>query len=533
MAINGTNGNDSFRGTSFADEIFGFGGDDEIFASPGGDTIDGGVDDDVVDYQAFFPHFPSPAIGSYAVIGGAVDVDLERSTQSGGLAEGDVLIDVENITGSTVDDVIKGNSDDNVLGGGGGHDILEGREGDDLLAGDTVFGFFLGGVTGNDHLDGGQGNDELFGDGGDDTLIGGQGLDSLDGGTGVDVADYSGSAAAVTIHLNAGIGIGGDAAGDVLQNMENVIGSAFADTLNGSSAINVLTGGNGNDKLAGLGGADTLDGGNGTDTVTYAASASGVTVDLTLGDGSGGDATNDTLISIENLTGSNFVDSLVGNASANVLDGGGSTDLMAGKAGNDIYIVDNAGDVVIESAGQGIDEVRASVSFTLTGGAEVETLRTTNEAGTTTINLTGNNIANTIVGNNGNNAINGGGGADTLIGARGVDILTGGSGADRFVWRDANESGVDAATADTIVDFDPLAGELIDLSGIDADVFAAGNQAFTFIGAAGFSGTPGEVNFVQVNGDTIIQLQTGQAVDVDMAIRIQGIITPDATMFLL
>ena len=173
------------------------------------------------------------------------------------------------------------------------------------------------------------------------------------------------------------------------------------------------------------------------------------------------------------------------------------------------------------------------MSYTLATNQSVETLRTNNEAGTAAINLTGNNLANTLVGNNGNNAINGGGGADTLIGARGIDTLTGGSDVDRFVWRDANESGVDAATADTIVDFNPLAGELIDLGGVDADVFTAGNQAFTFIGAAAFTGAAGEINFIHLNGDTIIQLQTGQAVDVDMAIRIPGIVTPEASWFLL
>ena len=63
-------------------------------------------------------------------------------------------------------------------------------------------------------------------------------------------------------------------------------------------------------------------------------------------------------------------------------------------------------------------------------------------------------------------------------------------------------------------------------------MFAAGNQAFTFIGAAAFSDTPGEVNFVHVNGDTIIQLQTGVAAT-PRRIRIPGIVTPDASMFVL
>src|SRR5262245_6971858 len=58
MALNGTNGDDEFRGTSFADEIFGFGGNDYITCSPGADTINGGSDVDTVDYLGFSPHIP-------------------------------------------------------------------------------------------------------------------------------------------------------------------------------------------------------------------------------------------------------------------------------------------------------------------------------------------------------------------------------------------------------------------------------------------------------------------------------------------
>jgi Ca2+-binding RTX toxin-like protein len=498
MALKGTNGDDSFSGTIFDDEIFGFGGNDIISGSPGSDRIDGGADIDKVDYSHFLR-------GTLFIEGDAVDVDLERGTQFGGLAEGDVLIDVENILGSVENDTIRGDAEGNVLSGFSGDDILEGRGGDDVLEGD-------------------DGNDILLGD---------TGGDLLDGGAGIDTANYGASNAAVSVFLTPGTGSGGTAAGDFLVEVENLTGSNFADTLVGSAVANVLAGGLGNDTLAGLAGGDTLNGGGGFDIATYAASGSGVTVDLTLGDGSGGDATNDTLTAIENLIGSNFLDSLVGNSLANVLDGGGSVDLLAGRLGNDIYIVDNAGDAVIENAGEGVDEVRASASYTLSSGAEVETLRTTDENGTAAINLTGNNLVNTIVGNNGNNTISGGGGGDTLIGARGVDALSGGSGADRFVWRDVTDSGTAIPAMDLIVDFDPLAGELIDLSGIDANAIAAGNQAFTFIGAAGFSGTPGEVNFVQVNGETIIQMQTGVENDIEMGVRIQGIVTPETSWFVL
>jgi hypothetical protein len=88
MALNGTNGDDEFKGTLFADEIFGFAGNDVIRGSPGADTINGGADQDTVDYS-FFEFgivFPAP------ISGDAVNVDLERSVQFGGLAEGDVPV---------------------------------------------------------------------------------------------------------------------------------------------------------------------------------------------------------------------------------------------------------------------------------------------------------------------------------------------------------------------------------------------------------------------------------------------------------
>jgi hypothetical protein len=86
---------------------------------------------------------------------------------------------------------------------------------------------------------------------------------------------------------------------------------------------------------------------------------------------------------------------------------------------------------------------------------------------------------------------------------------------------------------DVITDFNPLSGDLIDLSGVDASSVAAGNQTFTFIGAAAFSGTPGEINFIHLNGETIIQLQTGVEGDIEMGIRIAGIVTPEASWFVL
>jgi Ca2+-binding RTX toxin-like protein len=125
------------------------------------------------------------------------------------------------------------------------------------------------------------------------------------------------------------------------------------------------------------------------------------------------------------LTGNELNNILVGNAGVNVLDGGGGTDRLAGLGGDDFLYVDSADDVVDEGLGGGYDNVAARVSYVLTFGAHVEVLSTDNNAGTASINLTGNELANIVVGNAGSNILNGGTGAgvDRLAGLGGDDFL--------------------------------------------------------------------------------------------------------------
>ncbi len=108
--------------------------------------------------------------------------------------------------------------------------------------------------------------DTLTGDTGANVLEGGGGADILDGGAGTDTASYAGSSAGVTVDLGAGTASGGDAQGDVLSNIENLTGSAYADTLTGDTGANVLDGGAGDDTLYGGAGDDSLRGGLGDDT---------------------------------------------------------------------------------------------------------------------------------------------------------------------------------------------------------------------------------------------------------------------------
>ncbi|MUZ62733.1 hypothetical protein GOZ98_08225 [Agrobacterium vitis] len=151
---------------------------------------------------------------------------------------------------------------------------------------------FLGYGNSADNVIVSQGGvDKLYGYAGNDTIRGGSGGDTIDGGDGSDTASYSDSTAAVTINLLTKTISGGYAADDVLTSIENVEGSAYADTLTGDTGANVLSGGAGDDVLDGSTGNDGLYGGEGSDVFVFNTSygndvvfdfqASSDTIDLT------------------------------------------------------------------------------------------------------------------------------------------------------------------------------------------------------------------------------------------------------------
>lgn len=221
------------------------------------------------------------------------------------------------------------NSALNVIGGSARDEILNGT-----ARGDEIFG-----LAGDDRLNGLAGDDVLNGGAGNDTLTGGQGADILNGGLGLDFVNYSDSAAAVTVSLARNSGRGGTASGDTFRFIEGIIGSPFNDTLTGDAGPNILHGGPGDDTLIGGGGndilkggpgGDTLDGGQGVNTASYEGSTSAVSIHLETNRIFGGDARGDVYLNIQNLTGSDSDDRLVGDHRANVLLGGPGNDSLAG-----------------------------------------------------------------------------------------------------------------------------------------------------------------------------------------------------------
>ncbi|MGV3555286.1 MAG: Ig-like domain-containing protein [Croceibacterium sp.] len=257
----------------------------------------------------------------------------------------------DTLIGQANRDVITGLSGDDRIEGLAGNDTLSGNDGADLIFGgagdDDIFGGadddMLDGGAGNDTIVGGPGHDTIYGGLGADTIDAGDGddvivgdddgaADTIDGGSGVDRLVYSALSRGVTADLSAGI-----ADGDSVTNIEEIEGTAFADTLTGDAGDNRLLGGAGDDILSGLAGSDRLEGGAGGDGLS-----GGEGNDLLFG-GAGDDVLAGEAGS-DSLYGGDGADNLLGGAGDDRLEGGRGNDVMDAGDGNDTYVIDRKSD---------------------------------------------------------------------------------------------------------------------------------------------------------------------------------------------
>ncbi|WP_338832174.1 calcium-binding protein [Bradyrhizobium sp. 27S5] len=396
-------------GSNFNDTLEGNGTGSFLQGGLGADSIRGDLGRDYADYA-------NSAAG--------LTVDLADPTQNTGEAAGDTYFDISNISGSAFDDTLIGDANSNFLRGGLGADSLDGGAGFDYADyANSVAGLVVdladptqntGEAAGDtftsiEAIQGSAFDDTLIGDANSNNLRGGAGADSLDGGGGTDYADYGNAATAVVASLANPASNTGDAAGDSYTSIEGIIGSDFDDTLTGDAGNNNLRGGLG---------ADALDGGAGNDIAEYITASAGLLVSLANPALNTGEAAGDTYISIEGLRGSDFNDTLIGDAGDNLLDGAGGADSLVGGAGNDIYILNDPGDVITENLGEGTDTAVVTGNFNYTLAANVENLTIETSAN---VSGTGNALANVITGGAGNNVLDGGIGADTMAGGLGND----------------------------------------------------------------------------------------------------------------
>ena len=392
-------------------------------------------------------------------------------------------------------------------------------------------------------LTGGTGNDTFLVHRSDDNVVEktGEGTDTV-------IADLSWTLGDNLEKLTLKAGAGGiNGTGNGLAN--TIIGNEGNNTLNGGNGDDRLVGGAGNDLLHGDPGADRMEGGTGNDSY-WVGNKADLVVELT-GEGTDkvfanlsyaltANVENLVLVGTANLngTGNALPNVIAGNSGANVLDGGAGIDTMLGGAGDDTYKVDNSSDKVFETKAVGstvnaggLDKVISSASYTLDapGRQFVENLllvglNPINGAGNALANriegnaadniLTGNGGKDTLLGADGNDRLSGGAGSDTLGGGKGndqlnpgsgQDLMTGGLGADRFVFtKEAVLDATTTSTADRIADFNHAEGDKIDLSLIDSNPLVGGDQAFTFIGTAAFSGNGSELQVSHTNTATYL-----------------------------
>ena len=541
-------GNSAIDGTGNADAnvLTGNSGNNTLDGGAGTDTLIGGAGDDtyIVDETADVITENNAGDGTDQVNSSAtftLSANVENLTLTGNSAiDGTGNADANVLTGNSGANILIGNGGNDTLDGSGGADDMRGGTGDDTYTvdnvGDVITEIAAEGtdqvnssvtytlaanvdhltLTGSSNIDGtGNADDNtIIGNSGNNTLIGGEGADNIQGGLGTDTVSYvtSGAAFGVTVNLTTGLGSNNDAEGDSYTGIENITGGLGVDFLTGDNGNNILIGGAGGDTLVGGIGVNS-----GNDTASYAGTINGgVNANLTTGTGTAGDAGGDTFTNIENLTGGDGADTLTGDGNANVLsggagidtlvgnggddtlDGGAGADIMDGGAGADTYIVDDVGDVVLDT-GVINDGIQSSVTYSLVG-TNVESMTL---SGNNAIDATGSSVANILTGNNADNTISGLAGDDTITAIGGNDILIGGAGGDSL----------DGGTGTDTASYAGSAAVKADLANSGNNTGDAAGDSYTSIenltGGAGNDTLVGDANVNTLSGGAGIDIITG------------------------
>ena len=536
---------ENITGSQDDDTLTGNNQDNVIEGGEGGDTLVGGdstapADGGIGDTLSY--------AGSDDWVRITLQVDGTPALASRGHASGDNATGFENVRGSDHDDDLTGNDAANRLWGGAGDDNIDGAGGNDMIEGGAGADMLDGGYTDSDTgTDGNQGNSET------NTL------------------SYAGSDAGVTVNLVTASVSGGHAEGDTIVTFEQLVpipdedpnnevdvatfvhvtGSMHDDRLTGDNNGNHLAGGGGDDTLrAGAGadrviggpGADVLDGGededekdnmvpdpadtdpaDGQDMIAasidwavYKHAMEGVTVDLSTGMGTGGEAMGDTLTNIELIWGSEHADTFIASAGPDIIEGDGGSDTVSYEASEMGVTVDlssatqhrtvtvtgdgtDASPFVFptddpETAVQPTDGVPAILEDTT--NPESEDNPNTNGARGDKLgsieNLTGSSKDDSLTGDGNPNVLMGGGGKDTLTGNGGNDTLMGGDGDDTLTGSSGTNMLMGGAGDDTI---DGGTGADTINGGAGDDVMSGGGGGDTFV----FSPADGD-------GDDIIEV---------------------------
>ena len=395
--LTGGAASDLIVGDDGNDTLYGLGGIDVLTGGAGNDSLDGGTGADTMKGREGDDVYYVDDAGDMVVELTNGGTDEVRSSIAYSLS-GQNLENLLLTGGAAIDGV--GNSFANVITGNSAANLLRGEDGHDTLSGAAGTDTLVGG-NGEDRLDGGSEADLMKGGAGNDTYVVDNAADQV-------VENASGGTDTIESAINWSLG-GQYAEKLVLTGSAlNGVGNGFNNTITGNAAVNAITGQDGNDTLYGLGGNDTVSGGDGDDWV----------------------------------------------------DGGTGADTMKGGIGNDTFVVDNAGDKVVETTSGGIDTIESSIAYSL-AGLNVENLTLT---GANAVNGTGNSLANILTGNSAANVLSGADGADEINGGGGNDALAGGAGADTFAF-DTALDGVN--NVDSIVGFSS-ADDSIEL---DSDVF--------------------------------------------------------------